>query len=195
MFHKNAPSNRHVRYISTTFSQLPEMINASNRAVVAAAKSNRNRYKIPVFPHVKKFIAKNCDISSAIKTEEYTTLGRLVTRALLDRRTGEENNDQYRDKLTTYITISLTKEQAELSPRLNRLMRINIDLDRVFKDHLLTYIYALKETGIPPFTACRMFLELYKIDEKEYSLDAAYRFWQRAKGGNSIFAEAEYSKH
>jgi hypothetical protein len=170
------------------------MINTSQRAAVTV-KTSRNRYKIPVFPHVKKFLAKNCDVSSAIRTEEYSTLGKLVTRALLDRRTSEENNDQYRDKLTTFITISLTKEQAELSPRLNRLMRINIDIDRVFKDHLLTYIYALKETGIPPFTACRMFLQFYKIDEKEYSLDAAYRFWQRAKGGNSIFAEAEYSRH
>jgi hypothetical protein len=172
------------------------MTTASNqRAIIAAVKTNRNRYTIPVFPHVKKFIQKNYKVSSVIKTEEYNTFGKLVTRALLDKRTSPQHNDAYRNKLTASITITLTKEQAELSPRINRLLRINIDMDRIFKDHLLTYIYALQSTGIPPYTACRMFLQLYSIDEKEYSLDAAYRFWQRAKDGNSIFAEATYDKH
>jgi hypothetical protein len=179
------------------------MINASPRTAVTV-KSNRNRYTIPVFPHVKKFLAKNCDVNSAIKTEEYTTLGKLVTKALLDRRNAEDNSEDSKikvgkgfrgEKITSVITICLTKEQAELSPRLHRLMRINVDLDRIFKDHLLTYIYALTGTGIPASTACRMFLEFYSIDEKEYSLDAAYRFWQRTKNSNSIFAEADYSKH
>jgi hypothetical protein len=112
--------------------------------------------------------------------EEYTSLGKYVTLALREPA-GAENNGQYRDRLTTTITIVLTKKQSQLGPRLHKLMRINTDMDRVFKDHLLTSIYMLSGTGIAPYSACRMFLAYYGIDESEYSLEAAHRFYQRSK--------------
>lgn len=145
----------------------------------------RNRFTIPVFPHVKKFILKNTKASGVIKVEEYTVLGKLVTLALRENPVGAKNNDAYRDRVTDSITIQLSKKQTDLGPRLSKLMRINVDVDRVFKDHLLTSIYSLSEAGIPPYQACRMFLERYSIDENEYSSDAAYRFYQRSKCGKS----------
>lgn len=143
--------------------------------------SPRTQFTVPMFPHVRKFIAKTYG-KGTIKSEEYTALGKAVTLALRDKRASHEHNDQYRDRLTATITIVLTKEQAELSPKLHKLIRINIDIDRIFKDHLITWINAQKSVHIPPYASCKMFLEHYNIDESEYSLDAAYRFYQRSKG-------------
>jgi hypothetical protein len=54
-------------------------------------------------------------------------------------------------------------------------------MDDTFKEHLLTWVEGQQTAGIPAHTACKMFLEFYDIDEKEYSLDAAYKLWQRTK--------------
>jgi hypothetical protein len=100
-------------------------------------------------------------------------------------RSRSEYNDQHRDRLTESITFVLTAEQAKLGPRVSKLMRLNNDVDRLFKDHLIEWILAKRDDGISVHPACKMFLKRYNIDENEYSLDAAYRFWQRVKGENS----------
>lgn len=140
----------------------------------------RNKFTVPVFPHVKKFILKQYKTSEPVKVEEYNSLGKMVTLALRDNRTRADQNDQQRNRVTSSITIILGKEQTELGPRLGKLMRINTHIDVIFKEHLLCWIEALKKDGIAPFTACKMFLEYYGIDEKEYSLDAAYKYYQRS---------------
>lgn len=140
----------------------------------------RNLFTIPVFPHVKKFILKSTRASGAIKVEENTMLGKIVTLALLDNSTRDGNNDASR-RATASVTLTLTKRQVDLRPGIIKLMRINVDIDRVFKDHLLTTIYSLADAGIPSYQACRMFLGRYNINESEYSTDVAYRFFQRSK--------------
>lgn len=143
--------------------------------------TTRTRFTVPVYPHVKKFILKQYNLSEPVRTEEYKSLGKLVTLSLLDRRPHAEFNDQYRDRLKANLVICLTKEQSKLSPRLSKLMRINIHIDVLFKEHLLVWINSLGQDGIAPYTACRIFLEYYGIDENEYSLDAAYKYFQRTK--------------
>jgi hypothetical protein len=91
------------------------------------------------------------------------------------------NDSQYRDRLTESMTLLLTKEQSEFSPRQNKLIRINMAMDDAFKEHLLTWISGQCQAGIPAHQACRLFLQFYDIQEQEYTLDAAYRFWQRSK--------------
>ncbi len=116
--------------------------------------------------------------------EEYTTMGRFITLALRDTRSSfeyKDHNDQYRNRLTETITIILTDSQARYGPRTQKLMRINIDMDRVFKEALIIWISAQKQQGIPPYTSCKLFLEHYALDESEYSLEAAYKYWQRSK--------------
>lgn len=147
-----------------------------------AVSKIRNRFTIPVFPHVKKFILKKYRLTSPIKTEETTTFGKSITLVLKDNRLRIKYQDsQYRDRLTESLTVVLTKEQAEFGPRQNKLIRINQAMDDAFKEHLLTWIGAQQEAGIPAYAACKMFLQFYDIDEKEYTLDAAYRLWQRSK--------------
>lgn len=144
---------------------------------------SRNRFTIPVFPHVKKFILQKYNLSNPIKTEEYNTFGKSITLALKDNRLRVDYNDsQYRDRLTESITIILTKEQSEFAPKLQKLIRINDAMNDAFKEHLLTWIEGQRAAGISAHHACKMFLDFYAIDEKEYSLDAAYKMWQRSKG-------------
>ena len=142
----------------------------------------RSKYSVPVFPHVKKFILKNYCNPEPVKVEEYTTIGKMVTLALRDNRKHAEFNDQYRDRLTATISIHLTTEQSKMGPRLGKLMRLNIHIDGIFKEHMLTWISALKTDGIPAYTACKMFLDYYQLDENEYGLNTAYKYYQRAKG-------------
>ncbi len=142
----------------------------------------RKKFTLHVFPHVKRFLEKKHHPSAIIKVEGHSTLGKFITMALRDARQSNQadyNDNYYRERLTEKITIQLTTEQSRLSPRLHKLMRINIDMDRVFKDHLIEWIEAQKMQGTPAYTSCRMFLEFYQLDEKEYSLENAYKCWQR----------------
>lgn len=152
------------------------------RNTILHHRSSRNQFTIDVYPHVRKFILKMYPSTSnrGVKVEEYTTLGKYVTLALREP-TSAENNDQYRDRLTATITLHLTSKQSQLGPRLCKLMRINTDMDRVFKEHLISWINALRESGIPPYSACRKFLQYYGIEENEYPLEAAHRYFQRVK--------------
>jgi hypothetical protein len=143
--------------------------------------TTRTNFTVPMFPHVRKFILKKYKMSYPVKIEEYNVLGKLVTLTLRENRVTEKYNDQYRDRLTGQLEIVLTKEQSELGPRLNKLVRINIYMDRVFKEHLISWIDAQRVAGIPPFNACKTFLQYYGIDETEYSSDAAYQYYQRSK--------------
>lgn len=146
------------------------------------ARQSRNRFTIPVFPHVKKFILKKYRLRNPVKPEETTVFGQLITKVLKDNRMRLKYQDsQYRDRLTESLTIVLTKEQSEFGPRQYKLIRINQAMDDAFKEHLLTWVGAQQEAGVPAHAACKMFLQFYDIDEQEYTLDAAYRLWQRSK--------------
>ena len=141
-------------------------------------QTKRNRFTIHIYPHVKKFITKNSR-ANPLKVDEYSTLGRLITLALRDTRASFQYNDQYRNRLTDTITIILTDDQSKYGPTIGKLMRINIDMDRVFKEALIVWIRAQQQQGIPPYNSCKLFLQYYSIDESEYSLEAAYKYWQR----------------
>lgn len=141
----------------------------------------RSHFTVPVFPHLKKFISKTYG-TGMIRTEETTVLGRLVTAALRDNRINKGYKGLYGQySPTAEIQLWLTKEQTELGPRLNKLIRLNLDMDRVFKEALTGWIIAQEDSGMMAYTACKAFLKFYNIDDSEYSLDAAYKHWQRYK--------------
>jgi hypothetical protein len=150
---------------------------------VSGAKLERRQvFSIPVYPHVKKFILKKFRLHEPARAEEYNTFGKFIMTALEDKRLRIDYNDsQFRDRLTASIKVNLTTHQAKFAPRLQKLIRINHAMDDAFKEHLVTWIQGQGAAGIPAYTACKMFLEFYEIDEKEYSLDAAYKIWQRTK--------------
>lgn len=121
---------------------------------------------------------------SCVLVDECTDLGKFITLALLDRRAWKESRDintpERSSKLNCTIRFLLTKEQSGMAVRLSKLIRINLDMDRVFKEHLLTFIESKKQDGTPVRLACRNYLEYLNIDESEYSLEAAYKHYQRS---------------
>jgi hypothetical protein len=173
----------------------------------AKKPTTQSRYTIQVFTHIKKYMLKKFPHQGNVfKTEEYTVLGKMVTLALTDNRAwkkksakkkaGEETgrtgrtlpsvaelDNFYRDRIKTDLVLELTTQQQKLSPRLFKLMRLNVDMDRVFKDALLEWIEAQGALGQAAHPSCRSFLEYYDIDPdgKEYGQELAYRNWQRTQ--------------
>lgn len=152
-------------------------------------KETRNEFSIPVYPHVRKFMVKKFKASKAILTTEHSTIGMLVTAALRDNqvKTGlgkvHEMNvrPETREKLTDELTLILTKRQTDYSVRLSKLIVLNNYFDRMFKEHMLTFMEAQGAVGFPAYAACRNFLKFYDILESEYSLESAYRYYQNQK--------------
>ena len=145
-----------------------------------APHQERKIFTIHVYPHVKKFMNHKYAHSNGIfRAEEYSVVGKLVTYAIIDKRGWRSHNDQVRDRLTASIRIELTKDQLTRGPRGASLQRLNIDLDGLFKDALMQWIEAQNSSGIPVHAACKNFLEHYNLDETDYSLDSAYKYWQR----------------
>ncbi len=146
--------------------------------------TSKNHYTIHVFRHVHKFMIKNYEHQRGIfKTEEYHTLGKIVSLALFDTRSWKNtNNDQYRDRQTVAINLHLTAQQCRLAPKQFKLQRINLDVDAIFKEHLLTWIRGQQSLGYSVRNSCLSFLEYYNIDSTEYSLENCYKHWQRDKG-------------
>jgi hypothetical protein len=140
----------------------------------------RRQYTVPIFPHLKKFIAKTYG-AGVIRTEESTVLGRLVTAALRDNLGRRFSARDWPYEPTETITILLTKDQAHLSPKQSKLLRINVDVSRMFRDSLIAWIIAQQEAGMMAYPACRAFLDLYGIEDEEYSIKTAYKQWQRVR--------------
>lgn len=146
-----------------------------------------HHYTIHVFPQVKKFMLKNFAHQNGVfKSEEWSTLGSLVTLCLIDKekwRDGHYNNDYLKENTTKAITIILSPRQAKMSPRVYKLQRINIEINTLFKEHMETWIKSQYKLGVPAYQACKSFLEYYGLDPdgKEYSIDNAYKAWQRSQ--------------
>lgn len=143
-----------------------------------------NHFTVPVYRRVKKFLKEHqgIDVSKPVVVDEYSLLGKMVLAALRESRENrlKEYNDQYRDQLLDSITFALSSEMMKLSPRIGKLVRVNIDIDMWLKDSMLTHIEAQRITGIPEYTACRSFLVHYKLTD-DYNLDSAYKTYQRAE--------------
>lgn len=119
--------------------------------------------------------------SGFIHADEHATVGKLVTYALIDKRPWKAYVSQERDRLTETLTIQLNSAQGKMGPRLFKLQRLNVDMDTLFKEALILWINAQSELGRGAHPAIRSFLEKYDIEE--YSLETAYRYYQRVKRG------------
>jgi hypothetical protein len=149
--------------------------------------AKRNQFNIPVFPHVRKFMLRTYFNRNGIFIiEEKNPLGKLVTLALLDRRHWKASNDQERDRVTAKVLIVLNAEQCKMGAhKAKKLQRLNLDIDQQFKEYMILWIKAQEDLGCGAHPACRSFLQAYGIDpdsKEEYSIDSAYKFWQREKG-------------
>jgi hypothetical protein len=141
---------------------------------------NSEAFVIPILPHVKRYMATLAPVHSPLLIQNDSLLGHLFKPLLIDEQITAEHNGLYRDRLTQTITVSFCKDLTKLNPQLFKLIKINVVMDSVIKSVLLNWIYAMGKAGIPPYTACRYFIEHYRIDDDKWGLDAAYKYYQRA---------------
>lgn len=132
---------------------------------------------VPIKPHLKKFVLYVLDAREPVIVRERDILGRAIIKAIQETRT--RRFDRVLDQYTARIKVVLTKEMRERSPRLNRIIHMNTTIEQEFWDAIVLWVKAQRRMGSPADGACKDFLNTLKIDETEYSYDAAYKQWQR----------------
>jgi hypothetical protein len=133
--------------------------------------------KIPIKPHLKKYVLFTMDCQEPIATDEKGMIGRCIINVLKEKR--EHRFDNVLEKYTDRIEVQLNADMRSRSPKLHRLLYINIELERLFREAIIIWVHAQKDAGMPANEACKNFLAKLKIEEREYSFDAAYKLWQR----------------
>jgi hypothetical protein len=132
---------------------------------------------IPIKPHLKKFLLFTMEVKEPVVITERDMLGSAIMKVLQETRNHKFDNvlEGYTERLKLVLTESMRKR----SPRLHRLVYINTQLEKDFQTGLLLWVRAQKLAGIPAKTAIINFLAALKIDENEYSYDAAAKAWIR----------------
>lgn len=132
---------------------------------------------IPIKPHLKKFVLYMMNKREPLILDEKRLLGRVITAVLQERRIHKFENvlSSYTDR----IAVVLNSDMRERSPRLDRLLYMNVGLAKLFREALLVWVKAQKNINLPAKQACINFLAELNIDDGEYSYDAAYKTWQR----------------
>lgn len=155
---------------------------------MSATPSQLGTIKVPIKPHLKKFFLRTYHLSEPVKVEEDSLLGNQVMAILQDKRqvNGKDMNNitsQFNgngsDLLTETIKLSLSKTMIERSPRIAKLVRINLFLQHMFRHSVISFIQGCIRSGVNPYNACKQFLQLYEFDEGEYSLDGIHQIWKR----------------
>ena len=142
-----------------------------------------NEFKVPILPHLKKFIIAQLynGQEEPIKVVEDSLLGRHIMSILIDKRnvTGSGAVGFMDKEYTSTLRLQLSSQMMKRSPRINKLARLNLELGEIFRQSLFVWVTCAKSYGIAAFPAVQHFLEEYGIEESEYSKDAAYKAWQR----------------
>jgi hypothetical protein len=134
--------------------------------------------KIPIKPHLKKFVLFVMDVDEEpIRVTEKQMLGRCIIKVLQETRSHRFDNVLY--TYTARIQVVLTEDMRERSPNMKRLVYINTEIENYFRESLIMWVKAQTKGGSPANEACKSFLAEMKIDDSEYSFDAAYKVWQR----------------
>lgn len=145
-------------------------------------------FNVPIKPHLKKFFLKTYHLSEPIKIEEDSILGNQVMAILQDKRSvngkdlnniNSQFNGSGSDLLTETLQITLSAEMNKRSPRVAKLVRINLFLQFMFRHSVIVFIEGCQKSGVNPYNACKQFLQLYEFDENEYSLDGVHQIWKR----------------
>jgi hypothetical protein len=144
------------------------------------------RAKIPIKPHLKKWVLKTLRQAEPVRVDEDSMLGlgKMLMSVLVDKRDPGSLNELY----TETLEIVMSREMEKRSPRTKYLAQVNHYLEKSFKTSLFTWVHAQLQNGSNAFTATKTFLAHYEIDEGEYTHDAAHRAWLRYKNN-------EFTRH
>lgn len=140
--------------------------------------------RVPIAPHLKKFILKQYKYEEPVPVQLKTLLGQQVYSLLRDKTRQKTNYDKYTEELQ----LELSDMLSDFEYRLSKVVLLNVYFEKIFKSTMYTWILAQDMEGRPPYHGVRSFLKFYNITEEEYSSESAYRAWLRYKNN-------EYKKH
>ncbi len=145
---------------------------------------NRGRVKertISTYPHLKKFIYKFYDIhkDEPVRITMRSSMGIAMKHALKEKK---KVHPKEIERMRAHMNVVISSHRlADMELRLSILHNWNLEYDRIFKEHLCTWVKAQFNAGINNRQGILNFLAEYNIKESEYSYDNAQRHWLRFK--------------
>ena len=142
-------------------------------------------FKVPILPQLKKFVLAQLYDGQAepIKVEEDSPLGRAVMSILIDKRQVKTSiaRSTHDKEYSETLRLTLSHSMMERSPSIKKLARLNLEFDELFRQAIFIWVRAQNQNGVSSSEAVQNFLDYYKIEESEYTKDAAYQAWYRFK--------------
>lgn len=135
--------------------------------------------KIPVKPHVKKYIAARYGETHTFSKR--SLLGMLLFQ-VLDKNV--ERPDHSRDKLTDHYCIQIPEFYSKskgFNVGYKRAHYLGVCFERLFMEDLFQSVQILHDKGFSVADSIRSFLKQFKITENELNYDSIYRQFQREK--------------
>lgn len=133
--------------------------------------------KIYVKPHIRKFVLKHHPGKEPLVVTERSVLGAAISNALLERR--KHKFDKSVNHYTAEVRIEPWNVWLKRSPRGYKLVKVNMDLERNFREAVVVWVRAQVSAGVPAWSACKEFLRFYSLDETEITLEGIHKIWTR----------------
>lgn len=136
---------------------------------------------LKTYPHLRKFIEGFYRVNEhgEVRVDMYNSLGIVLSNSLRSKKKMRSNQ---LERLTDRLTINLAYDLSKLSLQPRIVYQFNVDMDRVFKDHIIEWIVSQTDLGTVSVTdAILSFQKKYKINESDYSFENIYRHYTRWK--------------
>jgi len=137
---------------------------------------NYETITIPIYPHLKKFILAEFELTEPVKVEKHSLLGRQIYPLLRSPKRYQVKTDL---KESLRVVLSRPMEKFEREGKRSKLALINKYYDKLFKICMYNWVQGQYNAGIPASQAIKNYLSYYQIREEEYSYEAAQRAWLR----------------
>lgn len=136
---------------------------------------------IRTYPHLKKFIQKfyKSETDGTVRVDMHSSLGITMSKTLISKRKIQVNK---LERATEELTLKLNQRISKLSLHPLIAHQFNIEMDRIFKDHLVQWILSQETTALLSASeSIRSFQKYYRINESEYSFENMRRHYTRWK--------------
>lgn len=135
--------------------------------------------KIYLKPHIRKFVLKHHPGKEPLAIDERSMLGSVLMACTIDNRKFKFDKSIHR--YTEMIRVAPTTEVLKRSPRQYKMVKVNIDLERRFRDAVLVWVSAQVSAGVPASASCKDFMAYYGLDENDITFDGIHKIWTRAQ--------------
>jgi hypothetical protein len=134
--------------------------------------------KVPVKPHIRKFLLKKYDTVEPIKISSQEYLGDVFTSAGLSLNRRNKRYSITAEDYDSHILLDLNFELSQFSLSNQVLKEINVRLEMIFKNTMYDWTLATVMNGGFASKGLKNFLAYYRV-QNDYSFETAHRAWSR----------------